>query len=394
MKDYPVMFDEIEPEDVKMGLCENCYLCATLSGLAERDMNDDIDENEKTDDITLEDATDLSKNVFNIFLTRNINAAGCYALKLCIDGETREVVVDDYLPMRKNEATGEWDFAFCRSKDINEIWSCLVEKALAKLCGCYEQTEHLLVSDTFYALAGGPTTTYNISEFQLDIRRGKKLEEERFDKFYQLINEASKKEWVVTGTTPKLPEEIKKKAKGGHLDNLRLTTINNLGIKYNHCYTLLETRKIVIRKTVKAVNINDYTDIIALYRNPAGKEGRLQNWSGDWGPDCDLWSKETKKQLGDETKLMTEQTFWMSLEDMFKQFETFTINQCMDDWGRRTVAADIINKKMLSNTFFKIPSMFFGTPWGVQQIKFRQYAQFIVLSLWQQNFMYIEEEWK
>ena len=40
-KEY--LFDTIEPEDVKQGNADNCHLLATLSGLAERDMDADTE---------------------------------------------------------------------------------------------------------------------------------------------------------------------------------------------------------------------------------------------------------------------------------------------------------------------------------------------------------------
>jgi len=49
-----------------------------------------------------------------LFLTKKINDAGCYAIKFVIDGEERVVVVDDYLPIKKNKR-GEDSFAFAKS---------------------------------------------------------------------------------------------------------------------------------------------------------------------------------------------------------------------------------------------------------------------------------------
>jgi hypothetical protein len=63
-----------------------------------------------------------------IFLNKEVNSAGCYALKLYVNGEPVEVVVDDYFPWCKGEKT--WDFSRC-SKD-KEIWVLLLEKDWAK----------------------------------------------------------------------------------------------------------------------------------------------------------------------------------------------------------------------------------------------------------------------
>lgn len=66
----PILFDKIEPEDVIQGNCENSYLLATLSGIAERDM-DDIVKEEHLDSIAdVANETDNDKSIKSIFVTR------------------------------------------------------------------------------------------------------------------------------------------------------------------------------------------------------------------------------------------------------------------------------------------------------------------------------------
>ena len=67
------------------------------------------------------------------FLTQSINNAGCYAVRLYINGEPETVVVDDHFPhflVNKN-------WAFSRADNDNEIWVLLLEKAWAKVFGSY-----------------------------------------------------------------------------------------------------------------------------------------------------------------------------------------------------------------------------------------------------------------
>jgi hypothetical protein len=101
---------------------------ATLSGLAERDVEADTDSKMK------------GKTVSDVFITKTVNTAGCYALKFVLDGDVQTVVVDDWLPMKKDKV-GKTKLAFAKGRKergSDEIWMALIEKAFAKITGSYE----------------------------------------------------------------------------------------------------------------------------------------------------------------------------------------------------------------------------------------------------------------
>ena len=257
-----VLFDKIEPEDVKQGNLDNTTLMATLSGIAERDM------------MAEEAATSLAgASVRDMFLTQVVNGAGCYAIKFCINGLDKVVVVDDYLPFKKNKK-GEYQFAFAKSTTgENEIWMMLVEKAWAKVCGSYEATELTSIEEAFEVLAGGPTQTYDIEHYKGDIRRAGAAREERLDKLWHVIDEGNRKGWVTTVSSVPMPKEmgiIRDEA------SLRWISIDNKGIKYNHTYTVLDARPVTLA--------NKYTDLLVQIRNPSNKNNRGEQWKGDWNP--------------------------------------------------------------------------------------------------------------
>ena len=70
-----VVYNEVTPTDINQGYCGNCYFLSALSSMAE-----------------------IPQRVKNIFITKDINDAGCYAMNFWINGEYREVVVDDHFP--------------------------------------------------------------------------------------------------------------------------------------------------------------------------------------------------------------------------------------------------------------------------------------------------------
>ena len=70
-----VLWDTIGPNDITQGACGDCYYLSSLAALAE-----------------------FPDRIKRIFITKEVNSAGCYAVQMYINGEKRTVVVDDYFP--------------------------------------------------------------------------------------------------------------------------------------------------------------------------------------------------------------------------------------------------------------------------------------------------------
>jgi hypothetical protein len=61
------IFDGVDPSDIIMGSCNDCYLFAALAGIAES-TNDENGEHEK------------GQRIMDNFLTQKVNSSGCYAI--------------------------------------------------------------------------------------------------------------------------------------------------------------------------------------------------------------------------------------------------------------------------------------------------------------------------
>ena len=70
-----VIYDQPGPCDIVQGSCGDCYYLSSLSAIAE-----------------------YPERIKKIFITKEVNEAGCYAVTMYINGEKRTVVVDDYFP--------------------------------------------------------------------------------------------------------------------------------------------------------------------------------------------------------------------------------------------------------------------------------------------------------
>jgi|LakMenE18May11ns_1017448.scaffolds.fasta_scaffold9439222_1 hypothetical protein len=83
------------------------------------------------------------ERVKRLFTTDKVNEAGCYAVKLWINGIEQEVVVDDYFPWINHMGKQGWAFAKTAKKGVsaNNIWVLILEKAWAKVFGNYSVIE-------------------------------------------------------------------------------------------------------------------------------------------------------------------------------------------------------------------------------------------------------------
>lgn len=132
-----VFFKDISPKDIKQGLLGDCYFLSVLSVLSEK-----------------------PNRIRNLFLNDKQNNLGVYGLRICKNGEWKEVVVDDFIPCFQG------DPAFSKA-DGNELWVILLEKAWAKLHGSYERIEAGFAENVLRDLTGAPSEVIDTSEEDL-----------------------------------------------------------------------------------------------------------------------------------------------------------------------------------------------------------------------------------
>jgi hypothetical protein len=129
-----IFSNDVTPSDIKQGLLGDCYFLSILSVLAE-----------------------VPNRIKKLFVTSKINEFGVYAVTLKKNGESREVVLDDYFPCQFGEP--------CFSKaNGNELWVLILEKAWAKLHGSYERIEAGFAHNVMNDLTGAPSFDFDIED--------------------------------------------------------------------------------------------------------------------------------------------------------------------------------------------------------------------------------------
>ncbi|XP_037322626.2 calpain-2 catalytic subunit-like isoform X2 [Pungitius pungitius] len=209
--------------------------------------------------------------------------AGIFHFRFWRFGVWVDVVIDDYLPTLNNQ------LMFVRSKDGNEFWAPLMEKAYAKVCGSYADMSSGLPSEACKDFSGGLNMDYKLSEAH---SAGHDVE-----LWNSLSRATSCQSMICCGTAQK----------GGELVN----TIEDTGIVNAHAYS------------VTAVTEVDYCGSkVKLVRlmNPWGRT----EWNGKWSDKSDMWSKvspEDRKNFVD----CNDGEFWMELGDFCHYFQNLFI---------------------------------------------------------------------
>ncbi len=143
----PVFFGrEVNRFDINQGEIGNCWFLAALANLAE------------------------NKAIFDLVVPPNQEFtqgyAGAFRFRFWRFGEWTEVVIDDRLPTRSGE------LIYIRSREKNEFWSALLEKAYAKLHGSYRALEGGLTIEAAVDFTGGipeliDLTTTTMSQLEI-----------------------------------------------------------------------------------------------------------------------------------------------------------------------------------------------------------------------------------
>ncbi|XP_044069232.1 calpain-2 catalytic subunit-like [Siniperca chuatsi] len=220
--------------------------------------------------------------------------AGIFHFQFWQFGEWVDVVVDDRLP------TQDGKLLFVHSAEGSEFWTALLEKAYAKVHGCYE------------ALSGGNTI-------------------EGFEDFTGGIAEV----YTLDKAPPKLFQIMKKALSLGSLMGCSIDitsayeteAVTALKLVKGHAYSVTCAEEVNIRgKLVQLVRI----------RNPWGQV----EWTGPWSDGSSEWNNVSKDEKSKLNHVAEDGEFWMSYSDFIRHFSKLEICNLTPD----TLTSDDVSR--------------------------------------------------
>ncbi|XP_023986509.1 calpain-2 catalytic subunit isoform X1 [Physeter macrocephalus] len=226
------------------------------------------------------------------------NYAGIFHFQFWQYGEWVEVVVDDRLPSKDGE------LLFVHSAEGSEFWSALLEKAYAKINGCYEALSGGATTEGFEDFTGGIAEWYELRKAPPNL--------------FRIIQKALQK-----GSLLGCSIDITSAADSEAITFQKLVK--------GHAYSVTGAEEVESRGSLQK---------LIRIRNPWGEV----EWTGQWNDNCPNWTTidpEVRERL---TRRHEDGEFWMSLNDFLRHYSRLEICNLTPD----TLTSDTYKKWKLT----------------------------------------------
>ncbi|XP_071979246.1 calpain-1 catalytic subunit-like [Engystomops pustulosus] len=211
---------------------------------------------------------------------------GIFHFKLWQFGEWVDVVIDDKLPTRSGR------LLYSRSDTPTEMWSALLEKAYAKVCGGYSVLQGGTIAETLEDFTGGMAESVSLSRYTSE-------------EVWEMVVEAERRKSLMACYI-----QVSDAADAGRVDED--------GLVQGHAYSVLGAQEVKL--------CSGEVTLIRL-RNPWG----FTEYKGPWSDKSSEWmsvSDEERRALNQQRE---DGAFWMHCEDFCSLFSWIVIcTSCLD----------------------------------------------------------------
>ena len=258
---YNVFVDGATLDDIKQGDIGDCYFFSTVGALCS-----------------------YSEFFDKLFQIKDKSEDHVYGVYLYLNGRWKLVLVDDFLPY-KGLVIKELSFS---TSFQNELWVALIEKAWAKVNGCYAR----IGCGGFCYEAFDVLTEAFTEHIELRFYKSKNKQEELWNKMQQAI----KKKYVM--------------AAGTYGDDVDFD-LEEVGLCYGHAYTLVN---------IYTVKTNKGEERLVKLKNPWGNT----EFTGEWSDYSKKWTPQLKKEC-EFSEESDDGIFYMSFKDYMKYYMVMDI---------------------------------------------------------------------
>uniref|UniRef100_A0A3B4CEW6 Calpain 2, (m/II) large subunit b n=1 Tax=Pygocentrus nattereri TaxID=42514 RepID=A0A3B4CEW6_PYGNA len=203
--------------------------------------------------------------------------AGIFHFQFWQFGEWVDVVIDDRLPVKDGK------LLFVHSEEGNEFWSALLEKAYAKVNGCYEALSGGSTSEGFEDFTGGIAESYELRKAPANI--------------FQIIQKA-----LECGSLLGCSIDITSAADSEAITRQKLVK--------GHAYSLTGAVE---------VHYHGGLEKLVRMRNPWGQV----EWTGAWSDGSPEWNSVDPSERPNANAEDGE--FWMSFSEFMQQYSRIEI---------------------------------------------------------------------
>ncbi|XP_051918360.1 calpain-5-like [Hippocampus zosterae] len=271
-KDPRLFIDGISTRDLHQGSLGNCWMVAAISCLASEPTLWKKVIPDHTDQEWNPKRPDLYTGIFHFRFWRF--------------GRWMDVVVDDRLPVSSGGV-----LLFCRSATPREFWSALLEKAYAKLNGCYEALEGGNTAEALIDFTGGISEPLSLNRETLSLHGDQRKA------LFQMLAKANEHKALITCSIRPSEGETAE-------------SVLDCGLVRGHAYGVTAVRKVWQGSGMSRL-------FLVRMRNPWG----TTDWTGAWSQRSQQWqqmSRAEREKMGLVVRDVGE--FWMDFEDFCGYF--------------------------------------------------------------------------
>ena len=294
-QNFDVFHEGATCDDIIQGSLGDCYFLSVLGSLCK-----------------------FPKMIERLFYSTKKAKNHQYGINFYINGIWKMILIDDFFPTR-NTSFKKFAFGYSTTK---ELWIPLLEKAWAKINGCYAKV----------TIGGLPNEVFDIcteafSDYILIKNKNK-------TQLWNELIEGEKKNYVMTAGTTK---------------NLNGFRLEKIGLTPGHAYTVLQ-----------ALEIDPGTgpEKVVKLRNPWGNF----EYSGDWSDYSSKWSDELKKKY--EFNKKNDGVFYMAYNDFTQYFLTIGFGKVHENYittnikinKEKNIKCQLIKVKVKNNNKKKVHS--------------------------------------